>query len=82
VGEQFKDSTKAFRLSVAPELFMNQNGKYFVDIEGVTMYFDNILIVTEPIHQHQVIMNKVIERARQYNIRFNVTKLQYRVRKK
>ncbi|KAF0739490.1 Uncharacterized protein FWK35_00028159 [Aphis craccivora] len=40
----------AFGLSVAPELFMKQNQKYFGDIEG---------------------------RARQYNIKFNLTKLQY-----
>ncbi|XP_022162181.1 uncharacterized protein K02A2.6-like [Myzus persicae] len=32
----------AFGLSVAPELFMKQNEKYFGDIEGVTIYFDDI----------------------------------------
>jgi len=56
---------------------MKQNEKYFGDIEGVIIYFDDILIAAESIQQHEIIINKVIERARQYNIRFNVTKLQY-----
>lgn len=34
----------AFGLSVAPELFMKQNEKYFGDIEDVIIYFDDLLI--------------------------------------
>lgn len=32
----------AFGLNVAPELFMKQNEKYFGDIEGVIIYFDDL----------------------------------------
>lgn len=53
----------AFGLNVAPELFMKQNQKYFGDIEGVIIYFDDLLIAAESVEQHEQIMNKVVERA-------------------
>jgi len=34
-------------VSVAPELFMKQNDKYFGDIDGVLIYFDDLLIAAE-----------------------------------
>lgn len=42
----------AFGLNVAPELFIKQNVKYFGDIEGVIIYFDDILIAAESLEQH------------------------------
>ncbi|XP_060861804.1 uncharacterized protein K02A2.6-like [Metopolophium dirhodum] len=42
-----------------PELFMKQNEKYFGDIEGVIIYFDDILIAADSIEQHEQIMNKI-----------------------
>jgi len=67
----------AFGLSVAPELFMKQNENYFGDIEVVIIYFDDILKTEETLKQHEEIKNKVIDRARKYNIRFNEKKMQY-----
>jgi len=69
-----------FGVSVAPKLFMRQNEKYFGDIEGVLIYFDDIFIAAETLDQHERIMNKVIDRARKYNIKFNISKLHYRQR--
>lgn len=69
-----------FGLHVAPEFFMKQNEKYFGDVEGVIICFDDLLIAAESVDQHEQILNKVVERARKYNIRFNITKLQYKQR--
>lgn len=57
---------------------MKQNEKYFGDIENVIIYFDDILIAAESLEQHEMILNKVIERAREYNIKFNKNKFQYK----
>lgn len=56
---------------------MKQNEKYFGDIEGLVIYFDDILVAAESIEQHEMIMSKVIERFRRNNMKFNKIKLQY-----
>lgn len=45
-----------FSLNVAPELFIKQIEKYFGEIEGFIIYFDDILIAEESIEQHEEIM--------------------------
>jgi len=47
----------------------------------VNVYFDDIFIVEETIEMHDRTLNKVIKRDKQFNIKFNSKKLQYKVSK-
>jgi len=70
-----------FGLSIAPEYFQKINIQNFGDIKGIIIYFDDILIAGETEDEHDKIMNKVIERAKQLNVKFNKNKIQYKVEK-
>ncbi|GFU17381.1 retrovirus-related Pol polyprotein from transposon opus [Nephila pilipes] len=63
----------------APEVFQKRNQKLFGDIEGVEIYFDDIIVAEYDEDSHDAIMSKVLERAGSLNIKFNPDKLQYRV---
>lgn len=63
-------------LSVAPEIFQRLMIKYFGGINGVHIYFDDLLVCSDTKTEHDLIINKVIENARKYNIKFNVKKFQ------
>lgn len=70
-----------FGVANAPEFFQRENEKHFGDINGVVVYFDDILIAGQDEKEHDQILKKVIERARQLKLKFNKDKLQYRVEK-
>ncbi|GFY09033.1 transposon Tf2-6 polyprotein [Trichonephila clavipes] len=61
------------------EVFQKRNQKLFGDIEGVEIYFDDIIVVGCDEDSHDAIMSRVLERAKLLNIKFNPDKLQYRV---
>ncbi|CAL1301251.1 unnamed protein product, partial [Larinioides sclopetarius] len=52
-----------FGIASAPEIFQKRNQKLFGDIEGVEIYFDDIIIAGDNEASHDVIMSKVLERA-------------------
>lgn len=66
-----------FGLISAPEYFQKVNQANFADIKNVTIYFDDVLIVSETLEEHIETLNKVIERARLLNIKFNKNKVQF-----
>jgi len=66
-----------FGLQNIPDFFQKLAYKYFGDISGFTIYVDDILISADTIEDHDNIVNKVIQRARDYNIHFNFDKIQY-----
>ncbi|KAI5731889.1 hypothetical protein M8J77_017897 [Diaphorina citri] len=68
-----------FGLSVIPEKFQKLTFKYFGNINGVTVYFDDILCAAETKEELDQIIEEVLRVARKYNIKFNPTKLQYHV---
>lgn len=70
-----------FGLSSAPEKFQQITSKYFGDIKNVIVYFDNILVSGSTIEERDLALNEVIKKAREFNIKFNSTKLQYKVPK-
>ncbi|KAL4113759.1 hypothetical protein QTP88_017332 [Uroleucon formosanum] len=53
-----------FGISMAPELFQKRMSKYFGDIEGIQIYFDDVLICANSREAHDQIMMKVLDRAR------------------
>jgi hypothetical protein len=69
-----------FGLSVSPEIFQQAVVDIFGNIDGVLVYFDDLLIAADSEEEHDMIFNKVLERAQQYNVHFNPTKLQYKMK--
>ena len=76
---KYKYKRLPFGLSTAPEVFQRMNVKIFGDIQGVCIYFDDMIVAAASEEEHDLILEKVFERARKYNVRFNATKLQYKV---
>lgn len=65
---------------MAPEYFQKINNDNFGDIEGVTVYLDDILIAAQTVEAHDNTVKKVIDRARQLGVKFNKNKVQYKVK--
>ena len=74
---RFKFVRVPFGLNFVPELFQREMIRMFGDIEGVIIYFDDMGICAENEKEHDRIMDKVMERARINNIKFNPDKIQY-----
>lgn len=69
-----------FEISVAPEIFQRYSERAFGDIPGVIIYCDDLLIAASSEEEHDVILNKVFERARKCNVKFNKNKFHYKLR--
>ncbi|GFS69044.1 retrovirus-related Pol polyprotein from transposon opus [Nephila pilipes] len=74
---RYKFNKLPFGIVSAPEVFQKENQKLFGDIEGIEIYFDDIIVAGCNEDSHDAIMSKVLERARSLNIKFNSDKLQY-----
>lgn len=68
-----------FGLSCSPEVFQRINEQIFGDL-GVQIYFDDIIVAGKDEQEHDMLMKRVIKRAKQYNVKFNPSKLQYKVK--
>lgn len=69
-----------FGISVAPEIFQRYSEKTFGDIPGVIIYCDDLLIAASSEEEHDVILNRVFERARLHNVKFNKNKFQFKLK--
>lgn len=69
-----------FGLSIAPEIFQKYSERAFGDIPGVIVYCDDLLICGESEQEHDAILDKVFERAKEHNVRFNHNKFQYKLK--
>jgi hypothetical protein len=67
-----------FGIKTAPEIFQKMNQKNFGDIDNVIIYFDDLLIAANSKEEHDKILHKVINRAREKGVKFNKEKVQYR----
>ena len=50
--------------------------KHFGDINGVLAIHDDIIIASDTVYQHDDILKQVLQRAREWKIMFNKTKIQ------
>lgn len=62
----------------APEEFQRQNSAIFED-DNTVVYVDDILVKGSTIQEHDKNLLNVVEKARRNNIKFNLTKLQFRI---
>lgn len=66
-----------FGIKTAPSAFQKMNFANFGDIDNVIVYFDDILIMGRNKREHDVTLIKVLERAREKKVKFNVNKIQF-----
>ena len=69
-----------FGISSASEVFQKRNEEIFGDMEGVEIIMDDIIISAVDEEENDRILRKVLDRAREKNIKFNPKKLQLKVR--
>lgn len=65
-----------YGLNCASEVFHRVMTEHFSDINGVFLYVDDLIIFAKTKIEHDLILKKVFERARQINIKFNKIKCQ------
>ena len=67
-----------FGISCAPEIYQKLVEKTFGDISGTHVVFDDLIIAAETEEEHDRILNEVMLRAREKNVRFNKKKVQFK----
>lgn len=67
-----------FGISSAPEVMQKINTAIFSDIQGVYVYFDDLIVAGDSLVEHDKILSQVIDRAKKHNVKFNENKIQYR----
>lgn len=76
---KFKFNRLPFGLCCSPEVFQRCNMQVFGDLEGVHLYFDDIIICGKTEEEHDRNLCRLLEHARKYNIKFNNKKFQYKL---
>ncbi|XP_031335047.1 uncharacterized protein K02A2.6-like [Photinus pyralis] len=69
-----------FGIKSAPEVFQKKNYEVFGDIDGVGIYFDDLIITGTTEQEHDEKLRLVLERAKKFNIKFNRNKIQFKSR--
>lgn len=69
-----------FGLSNAPEIFHRVFSEIFGDIKGIKIYIDDIIIYTSSEIEHDEILQQILEKAREFGIRFNLDKCKFKVK--
>lgn len=68
-----------YGLNSAPEVFQERMHEIFGEIEGVSVYIDDIIICAKSVEEHNVRLEKVLATAAKHNIRFNKGKCKFLV---
>ena len=68
-----------FGISSASEVMQKRNEEAFGDIQDVHVIADDLIISAKDEAEHDAIILRVLERARQQNVKFNANKIQYKV---
>ncbi|GBN26985.1 Retrovirus-related Pol polyprotein from transposon 17.6, partial [Araneus ventricosus] len=76
---RYKFNVLPFGIASAPEVFQKRNEKLFGDIDGVEVYFDDIIVTGTDKVTHDAALTEVLKRAEASNIKFNANKLQFRM---
>lgn len=76
---RYKFRRLPFGLCSSPEVFQRENMKIFGDIEGVQVYFDDLIIAAATEEEHEQILSKVVKKAIECSVKFNAAKVQYKV---
>lgn len=71
---RFKFLRLPFGISSAPEIFNTIMVDLFKNISNIVIYFDDILVYASTQEEHDRIIRKVLERAREVGMKFNMSK--------
>lgn len=66
-----------FGISSAPEIFYKNFRMIFDGITGIESYIDDILVYGRDLKEHNENLRKLLERAREYNVKFNKGKCKF-----
>ncbi|XP_022164853.1 uncharacterized protein K02A2.6-like, partial [Myzus persicae] len=67
-----------FGISSAPEVFQRKTSEAFGEIDGVLCYFNDLIISGATELEHDRALVRVLNRARELNIKFNKEKFQFK----
>ena len=67
-------SRMPFRIKSAPEVFQNHMPELLVDVEGVKVIIDDLLLWGKDDEEHDARLKQVLTRARVVNFKFNAKK--------
>ena len=70
-----------FGIRSATEVMQKRNHQAFGDIEGVHVIADDLIIGASTPEEHDRILKKVLNRAREENVKFTIRKIQFRLPK-
>ena len=73
---RFRFTGMPFGINLATEVFQKKNEAAFAGIEGIHIVADDIIIDADSVDEHDRILQKVLERARERKVKFNFGKLQ------
>lgn len=76
-GKDYGFARTPFGLTDLPKHFVNIMTDIFKDMKNVLVYFDDILIVTETLEEHKLVLNEVIRRCNEYNFPLNFDKCKF-----
>lgn len=66
-----------YGLSCSSEVYQERMQQIFGDIEGCAIFIDDIICFSNSVSSHNTILEKILKRAAQYNIRFNKDKCKF-----
>lgn len=70
-----------FGIKTGPQVFQKKNYEIFGNIENVAIYMDDILITGKNLKEHDETLLKVLNRARENKVKFNLNKMKIAVEK-
>lgn len=76
---RYKFLRMPFGIASAPEVFQKRNLNLFDDIENVEVYFDDVIVTGRNEQEHDLTLAKVLDRAKENNVKFNPEKFQFKV---
>ena len=68
-----------FGISSASEIMQKRNEETFGDIQGVHVIADDLIIAATADQEHDIILNRVLQRARNKGVTFNSDKIQFKI---
>ena len=71
---RYRFSRIPFGIKSAPEVFQNHMPELLVDVEGVKVIIDDLLLWGKDDEEHDAILKQVLTRARVVNFKFNAKK--------
>jgi transposase InsO family protein len=74
MGQQFQYKRIPFGIKPGPKIFQRQISEILRDVEGISVYIDDILIYAKTKDEHEVRLNNVLNALLRYEVKINFEK--------